>query len=210
VHRERDRRRATLRRAVLRQLLGGYLDIPPADVHLETGEHGKPSCTAAGSLGFNCSSSHGLAVFAFAADGRIGVDVEYRPDAVWEDFPIRKYLSDRERERLSELPPRLARRRAAEAWVTKEALVKAIGSGLSLPPTQLELEGDPERPRVRWSDDWASQSSAEWRVRVVDADRRRIAAVALDTDHSHTVARFWNPERREESPLGSPAAVGVT
>ena len=192
-HRERDRRRVVIRRAVLRRLLGGYLDLPARDVPLEVGANGKPICPAAPRLAFNCSSSNGVAVYAFASDCALGVDVEHRPDGTWEEFPVARYLSGPERERLRDLPGEIAIRNAARAWAAKEAVAKAVGVGLSLPIRELELDGDSTSPRVTMAGGWLPHASPDWSVRFVADDDHRVAAIACDSPIARVVESEWTP-----------------
>jgi 4'-phosphopantetheinyl transferase len=186
----RGARRFAVRRAVLRLLLGEYGGADPAALRLDAGPHGKPSCPQAPDLAFNYSSSGPVAIYAFARGGRIGVDVEHRPDGAWEELPVRRYLSDRERAALGtspdELPPP-----AAAAWVAKEAVAKAVGAGLSRSPVGIELSGDRSHPAVSMVGPWAGEAGASWDVRLVHADARRVAAVATDGDWRRTLTRDY-------------------
>jgi 4'-phosphopantetheinyl transferase len=71
----RDWRRA---RGVLRELLGRYLQCDAAAVRLTVGAHGKPELADADErpLFFNLSHSGELALYAFALEAPIGVDVQ--------------------------------------------------------------------------------------------------------------------------------------
>ncbi|HKP90844.1 MAG TPA: 4'-phosphopantetheinyl transferase superfamily protein, partial [Thermoleophilaceae bacterium] len=156
-------------RAVLRRLLARYTGLAPAAVPLRAGEHGKPGCPAASDLGFNCASSGPVAVYAFGRGVRVGVDVEFRPDGRFEEMPVRRYMTDRERESLDPV----------RTWVVKEAVAKGVGMGLDLPPFGIEVERLDPDPEVRLTGDWARVDTARWHVRLV-GDERRVAALATD------------------------------
>jgi 4'-phosphopantetheinyl transferase len=166
---ELPRRRRAARRAELRRLLARYTGADPASLPLGAGPHGKPECPAAPGLGFNCSSSGALALYAFGAGVRVGVDLEYRADGRFEEMPVRRYMTDRER---SALDP-------VRAWVVKESVAKGIGLGFALPPFGIELERLEPQPSVRLTGEWARVDDAAWHVRLL-GDSRRIAAVATD------------------------------
>jgi 4'-phosphopantetheinyl transferase len=189
--RDLARSRMIARRATLRRLLGRYLRVEPAAVELHAGAHGKPACGDDRAPTFNASSSGSLAIFAFAPGARVGVDVEYRPDGAWERFPERTYLSEAECAALDRLPESDRRRRAAELWVIKEAVSKALGTGFHHPPRELELLGLPSRPRIALGGPWAAHASPALAARTVRAEGRRIAAVAVDGDWDATVERTW-------------------
>jgi phosphopantetheinyl transferase len=163
------RRRRAARRAELRRLLARYTGLDPASLPLRAGPHGKPECPAAAGLGFNCSSSGPLAVYAFGAGVRVGVDLEYRADGRFEEMPVRRYMTERER---STLDP-------VRTWVVKEAVAKGIGVGFDLPPFGIELERLEPEPAVRLTGEWAGVDDASWHVRLL-GDDRRVGAIATD------------------------------
>ncbi len=127
---ERSRERWARGRAVLRHLLGGYLGRGPGAIELEWGERGKPSVAGADGVEFNLSHSGGLALFAFARENPVGIDVELAgrvgdPLAVAE-----REFGQAEAERLralaaGELEPEFLR-----LWVRHEAALKCRGEGL--------------------------------------------------------------------------------
>ena len=66
-------------RAMLRDLIAGYLAQPPAAIRFEYNEWGKPALAAgfaACDLRFNLSHSEDLAMYAFALEREVGVDIE--------------------------------------------------------------------------------------------------------------------------------------
>ena len=76
---ECDRRRFTVARARLRQLLAARLDIGADSVELVYGERGKPALArrvAASNLRFSVSHCDDVAVYAFAFGREVGIDVE--------------------------------------------------------------------------------------------------------------------------------------
>jgi hypothetical protein len=76
---ERDRRRFTVARGVLRTLLGRYLGTDPRGVAFRYESHGKPVLGepfAERGIRFNVSHSGEMALYAFARGRELGVDVE--------------------------------------------------------------------------------------------------------------------------------------
>lgn len=134
-----DQDRFVVGRAFVRLLLARYLGVHPHDVRLRQGPHGKP-LLASGSIAFNLAHSGGLAVCAIAsADTEVGVDVErLRP---MDDLSgvMRMILSPRERENVDALTAPRRLRRLYEIWTCKEAVLKAIGSGLDRPLDAIEV-----------------------------------------------------------------------
>ncbi|HWF57729.1 MAG TPA: 4'-phosphopantetheinyl transferase superfamily protein [Candidatus Dormibacteraeota bacterium] len=120
-------------RGWLRQLAGRYLGDAPAALALVTDELGRPRLDGpmGDRLRFSMSRSEGTAIYAFARDRNVGVDVERVRDGVPVDAVARRFLSETERERLAALPPRLQVRAFFECWTRKRASLKAIGVALS-------------------------------------------------------------------------------
>ena len=122
-------------RGILREILGGYLYIEPADVLIATGEHGKPFLAdCSNDLRFNLSHADDLLVLAVATGIEVGVDIE----KVEADKPLvnmaRLVFSSKEQEELLTLPTaRLQTVAFYRCWVRKEACLKACGRGFSLP-----------------------------------------------------------------------------
>ena len=113
-------------RVVLREVLGRATLTPAADVRIRTGEFGKPSVD-----GVEFSLSHtGSVVLIGLGDLPLGVDVEKIPDdrTVQQVGPS---FHPREAAELLGLPADERPGAFARVWVRKEALLKAIGTGLS-------------------------------------------------------------------------------
>jgi 4'-phosphopantetheinyl transferase len=137
-HFEKHRRAFALGRAALRLLLGSYLGMEPAAVAFAYGPQGKPALGAtikdAGCpLRFNVSNSGNLAAYAFALGCEIGVDIEqHRPLHNFEDI-ARRFFSPEETAELLELPDAEKTDAFFHCWSRKEAYIKAMGGGLSIP-----------------------------------------------------------------------------
>lgn len=105
------------------------------------GENGKPYL--ADNLHFNLSHSGSKAVCSFS-DHEVGVDIEQIlpvDDALIEHVSVAS-----EQAYLFELEPEAQRQAFFDLWTAKESYMKFRGTGLMLPPKQLELRlGDPLR-----------------------------------------------------------------
>jgi 4'-phosphopantetheinyl transferase len=140
------RRKFILARAALRILLGGYLKRDPADIQFEHGPKGKPSLPEPGGIEFNASHSGGLAVFAFAKDCELGIDVEQiRPMPDMLDIANRFFCAAEAGE-LTSLPAHQRERAFFNCWTRKEAYIKATGEGLSAPLDEFRVTLRPDEP----------------------------------------------------------------
>jgi len=142
-------------RAAVRKILAVDAGCAPADLSFVEGDHGKPHLAAPGTAGdreFNVSHTGRLALVAVARDLPVGVDVEAvdRPVDPLSLGP--RVLTPAERAHMAEMPPAEAARHFLRVWTAKEAVVKALGRGLSLPLTDFAVvEGPDEVIAIRCS-----------------------------------------------------------
>jgi 4'-phosphopantetheinyl transferase len=137
-----DRQRFVTSRAVLRMLLAAYLNLKPSDIAFSYSEKEKPflaSPYADTGLTFNVSHSGEVALLAFTRLRRIGVDVEVLRDNIEIEQIARRFFSAREQEELAGLKSDDKPRGFFRCWTRKEAYIKAVGDGLSLPLAQFDV-----------------------------------------------------------------------
>ncbi len=127
-------------RAALRAILSAYLGRPAEDLALEVAEGGKPCLAPPGSLAFNLSHAGQWTGIAVARGDSVGIDAALNDDLDRHAASaLALVASAHECVLLAALPPGervLAERRL---WTRKEAIGKALGVGLTGPPTTLEI-----------------------------------------------------------------------
>jgi 4'-phosphopantetheinyl transferase len=178
---EHVRRRFMGRRSALRQILGRYLNARPERIRFDRGAYGKPSLAPPwndSGIRFGATHSAGLALVALAG-ADLGVDAErIRPIDAYEDLS-RRYFAPAEQEmiRRTAEPERLAA--FFRGWARKEALMKAIGAGLSLGLDQVvvSLEAGPA-PKV-YSIQGSTAAAARWRLDDLEPAPGYVGALAL-------------------------------
>lgn len=127
---------------VLHRLLGHYLNQPPDRIVFTSNPYGKPHLDLAG-LPFNLSYSQHLALLAFCPNGSIGVDIErIQPIEEMEDIAAR-WFSLAERQAWYSLQPEERLSAFYRVWTCKEAVIKALGMGLSYPLQQFTVPVTP-------------------------------------------------------------------
>lgn len=145
LRRPLDRVRFLRGRAALRLVLSTYAGCRPRAVDLRADEKGRPFLADLDRFDFNSSGSGGFAAIAVSTDSRVGIDIE----AIQADFPCRqlaqRFFSAEENRTLERLPADRLTAGFFQAWVAKEACVKAWGMGLSLPLNSFDVEADPGR-----------------------------------------------------------------
>jgi 4'-phosphopantetheinyl transferase len=145
-HFQKDRDAYEKARGILRFLLGRYLNLPPADVQISTTKLGKPYISEllnGHALSFNLSHSGGVAVYAFALNHPVGVDVEtLRPIPDLDQLAAR-FFTENERKSLQAIEPGARTKPFLQYWTRKEAYLKAIGLGLSISPEEVNAASLP-------------------------------------------------------------------
>jgi len=145
---EADARRYRTAHGLLRTVLGHYLDAPAASLLFEHGPAGKPHLAgpfADSGLHFNLSHSgpHGLLGVACHA---LGVDVEQRRPMPDLHALAHANFASSEVHALMALPAHLQPDGFFACWTRKEAIVKALGGGLSIPLADFDVSVDPRDP----------------------------------------------------------------
>ena len=109
-HFEKDRRHWIVAHAILRSLLGQYLGSDPRSLRFTSNSYGKPLVApplAGKRLHFNLSHSGDLALYAFAYESEVGVDVEQMRAGIDYKELASRYFSVRECAALDALPAAL-------------------------------------------------------------------------------------------------------
>jgi 4'-phosphopantetheinyl transferase len=131
---DKDRRLFVTAHAGMRAILAKYLGADPLRLEFIEGQNGKPAFAPDSAwleVEFNLSHSHQAALLAVAISRIVGVDIEY----VKRDFEFAevadRFFTAREVAALRNLPSALQRSAFFKCWTSKEAFLKAKGTGLS-------------------------------------------------------------------------------
>jgi 4'-phosphopantetheinyl transferase len=139
---ERDQRRFIAARGILRIILGRYLGENPHKIRFEYTSNGKPILTnnpGYDTLHFNLSHSDALALYAVTRGRSIGIDIErVRDDAAVEEI-AQKFFSQNEISSLEGIHKKKQNELFFRYWTRKEALLKAMGKGISFPMEQFDV-----------------------------------------------------------------------
>lgn len=127
------RDRFIARRAQLRMLLGRYADVSPAALRFGMTDHGKPFLVGRNDLRFSASSAGSLGLCVVARWAEVGCDLATRDDALCDMAVAKRFFSLGEYEELLALPSPCRTDAFLNCWTRKEAYVKGIGRGLSIP-----------------------------------------------------------------------------
>ncbi len=176
-------------RGMARRLLTRGSAVDPRSVVFEPAPHGKPYVVAPGEVArpFNVSHTDGLVLFAGGRCGEIGVDVE-RLSRRTDVMLAERYFATAEVEYVFDhRDPDRQRLAFLRVWTLKEALIKAIGTGLTLPLADFAFyDIDAERPRVRMLKPSLGDGDA-WRFIAFAPADGYVAALALDVAAADTM-----------------------
>jgi 4'-phosphopantetheinyl transferase len=174
--------RFAIARGLLRSLLAGYLEIDPSQVVFEYSEKGKPSLGNASSarrVHFNLSHSEDIALFAFTTRGDVGVDVEKLRQNFSPLEIAQRFFSPAEAAALSALPVEQQHEGFFNCWTRKEAFVKALGEGLSLPLHRFDVSLLPGQPAELLATRPDAAERNRWWLSALDVTSDCKAAVAV-------------------------------
>jgi 4'-phosphopantetheinyl transferase len=137
-----DQRRYIIAHIALRDILARYLNVAAGDLRFVDGENGKPRLAEAlGSRGieFNLSHSHERALIAVTCELVVGIDIEFVKSQFGFHEVAERFFTRREVSALRALPPMLQRQAFYKCWTSKEAFLKAKGTGLSGALDEVEI-----------------------------------------------------------------------
>ena len=178
-HFNRDCSRFTTTRAALRLLIGKYLSASPQEITFAYSGYGKPRLSDDVGFQFNVSHTKDMAMFAFTRIGEVGIDVERHRQVKMLDGMAERCLAAPQYQQFSSLTDEAKESAFFRFWTRKEAVIKAVGLGLSQPLKDFDvsfLEGE-EASLLRA--EWKFGDVAEWSLREIEVSPEHQAAVAI-------------------------------
>ncbi|MHC4090992.1 MAG: 4'-phosphopantetheinyl transferase family protein [Planctomycetota bacterium] len=179
----RHRRRFVARRRILRLVLGRYLGRAPHQLRYVLNRFGKPRLVdQVGPTGlvFSLSHSSELAAIAVGRGCRTGVDIERLRDDLDPDSVAERFFAPAEARLIRAARPGDRHRQCLRCWTRKEALVKAIGVGLTSPTRKL----DALTPAVRYQ-------TPGWTILDLDTPSTHVGALAVHPGRYRLRVRRW-------------------
>ena len=143
------------------------------------GPWGKPRLVDAVGVDFNLAHSGGLAAYAFGRDRQVGIDVERIRLTLNAKTLADRYFTPSEAQAIGQTSEGERTALFFTYWVRKEAVLKAIGYGLRMSLSAVEVAGDQRHGRgvvVRLP----AGTSANWQIADLPAGEDTRAAVAVD------------------------------
>lgn len=184
-HFPKGRSQFIVSRGALRAILSRYLHINPSLLRFEYNPYGKPSLIIAQSgdtLRFNLSHSHELGLIAITKNRDIGVDIE----RINPKFPCleiaEKFFSPLENTVLRSLSAHLQNQAFFTCWTRKEAYIKAVGKGLSIPLDQFDVTLAPGEPAALLNIEQNPEEASRWSLIELIPSSDMVGAVAVAGD----------------------------
>ncbi len=168
-HFERDRNAYTAGRGRLRELLSRYSGTPAGAIRFHYGARGKPELVrepGVPAVEFNVSHRGEYALLAFTCDQVVGVDIEQLRDVPEAMAIARNHFTPAETRLLETAATRAELLETFfRLWTRKESVIKAVGTGLSLPLVEFDCSS-----AVTTGDAWhvvqvASLPGRDWALR---------------------------------------------
>ena len=180
------RRRWIAARGGMRVLLGAQAGLAPEALNFGTGDHGKPfllglddPCT------FNLSHSDGLAALAISSV-ELGVDVEVI--GRFHEGVARDRFSAPENAALERLPAEHRNAAFYQFWTTKEAVLKALGTGFSRASNSFTIDISNREALRLVEAGWPEGDPGGWQVLAFDPHPGFAGAVAVHTSRPLSVS----------------------
>jgi 4'-phosphopantetheinyl transferase len=176
---ERDRRHFVAAHAWTRLVLARCLGCTPQSLRVATGPQGKPYLEdASAGVCFNLSHAGERALLAIGLDRPVGVDIEQHR-AIDPTELARRFFARDEIDALERLDNKTRLGAFFRCWTRKEALIKAMGEGLSFPLDGFAVRVDDDRSsQLLRACTVAPDVAARWRIVPLETGRGYEAALA--------------------------------
>jgi 4'-phosphopantetheinyl transferase len=161
--------------ALLRGLLGRYVQAQPESLSIQRSAYGKPFLADYAGLSFNMSHSANKLLIAITATVPVGVDIEEIKPRTHTAGLVAKCFAPEEQTYWQALPEAEQTGGFFDFWTRKEAFVKAVGQGIRLGLDQCVV--DPLNPCCFLRIPAMCGSVADWQITALDVDVSCRAAV---------------------------------
>lgn len=176
-----------------RIVLGWVLDAAPKALAFTRGPKGKPYLDGEFSdsgIQFNMTHTSHMSLIAVAMHREVGIDIEHiRDNLQWEKL-ARRYFSEEEYRGFRALPGGSKLRAFFTCWTRKEAVLKAIGTGLVGGLASFDVSVDPDAPPVLLGNRWQGRYHGDWSMAQLEPGDGYVAT--LVGEGSGFTVRCWD------------------
>jgi 4'-phosphopantetheinyl transferase len=176
------------------------LHCPPGDICFAENEFGKPfleRTSVERVLEFNLSHAGGLVLVAVCRGRRIGIDIEEIRSSDDISAIAESYFTPRECAFVLGQHRSARERTFLRCWTRKEAYLKGLGKGLSIPLNSFDTLISSGQPVGILESGPGSSDGATWQLADLDLYEGYVAAVAVESAIDRLVHFEWRPDRAE-------------
>ncbi len=192
---EKDRNKFIISRGILRELISKINNIDPKKIKYNINIYGKPFISNENGyrLKFNLSHSGELVIYAFSHESEIGIDIEILDSSINHLELAKNYFTNNEINYLSESQnSQKLSENFFRVWTRKEALLKAVGTGLFSDLKKIETLNDiiklkdlPSEVRINFS--------SNWNITDLEINTNYKTAIAYGGNHKNFYIEQINP-----------------
>jgi len=207
VHRERF----IAGRGTQRLLLARYLGVHPAAIRYRHAAHGKPALDGPGAesgVRFNVSNAEDGLLVALVLEREVGVDLEPVHRVVDRDAVARRFFSVPENQVYDTIAEEQRDVAFFTCWTRKEAYIKAVGDGLSMPLDCFDVTLRPGEPARLLATRGDPSQAERWTLREIDPGPGWLGALVVEGPPPELRLYDWDPARPPVAPPARPAAAG--
>lgn len=161
----RHRQRFIAAKVCVRTILGAHVGVAPQALVFVENEFGKPRLVCEPTIHFSLSHSEDRAILAISDTIEVGVDIEEIRPLDHLDL-AQRYFCAGELATIERLPSVDQLTAFFQTWTLKEAVVKALGKGLSIPLDEFEVSIATTPPRLVVCPDGSGPTDA-WELRLL-------------------------------------------
>lgn len=183
-----DRHLSLVSRALVRYLIFELSGKHPRSLSFSTNEYGKPFLVDLPDIHFNLSHSHGVIACALCRSAAVGVDVE--DVGRHTDLSIAdRFFSSSEAELVSKASGPGKTELFFDIWTLKEAYIKAVGKGLSIPLDSFSFNAGDPVIQISFSD--TGRADPMWQFSQWRPEPGKIVAAAGRSASPIVFKHFW-------------------
>jgi 4'-phosphopantetheinyl transferase len=184
-------------RGAQREILARYTGTQPGEIAYHTSPHGKLALAGSGAtagLRFNVSNSGALALIAVARVREVGVDVEHvRPIPDGMEIAAR-FFSAPENRAFAALDEAERDEAFFHCWTRKEAYIKAVGEGLSMPLDRFDVAFAPGESARLLATRGDPAEAERWTMAAVEPGAGYVGALVVEGREWVLSLLQWEPE----------------
>ena len=156
--------------------------------------NGKPELASGlreSGIKFNLSHSKELAIIAVTQGLCVGVDLEFvNPELAIEEISS-AFFSQAEISTLRALPAERRRQAFFECWTRKEAYIKALGKGLTLPLDSFDVAFGPGVSAALLRAEVSAEELSRWSIYDITVSESYVAALVVEGEMHRLQHRQW-------------------